>query len=108
MSANYLKHLLDVRNGGQCRVRHTFVCFHPLQPKILCINDSPQEWLRAVDGKTGADEEPLRKRLFFLKVDELVLAEDAVAALGLLLLSKAEALCPSVQLCMLLGIAWTI
>ena len=30
MSANYLKQLLEIRDGGQCRVRDTCVCFHPL------------------------------------------------------------------------------
>jgi len=55
MSANYLKQLFEIRDGGQCRVRNTFVCFHPLQPKIICINDKPQDWLRAVDGITGAN-----------------------------------------------------
>ena len=33
MSSNYLKQLFEIRDGGQCRVRNTFVCFHPLQPK---------------------------------------------------------------------------
>ena len=78
MSANYLKHLFDVLNGGQCSVRHTFVCFQPLQPKILCINDTPEDWLKAVEGKTDADDEPLKKRLFFVHIDELVLTEQAV------------------------------
>ena len=53
---------------------------HPLQPKIICINDKPQDWLRAVDGITGADEEPMKKRLFFVHVDEPVIAPSAVAA----------------------------
>ena len=55
MSGNYLKQLFEIRDGGQCRVRNTLVCFHPLQPKIFCINDKPQDWLRAVDGITGAN-----------------------------------------------------
>ena len=44
------------------------------------INDKPQDWLRAVDGITGADEEPMKKRLFFVHVDEPVIAPSAVAA----------------------------
>ena len=77
MSANYLKQLFEIRDGGQCRVR---VCFHPLQPKILCINDTPEAWLRAVDGHTDANNEPLKKRLFFVHIDEPVIAPAAVAA----------------------------
>ena len=69
MSANYLKQLFEIRDGGQCRVRNTCVCFHPLQPKIICINDKPQDWLRAVDGITGADEEPMKKMLFYWEND---------------------------------------
>ena len=80
MSASYLKQLFEVREGGQCRVRNTCVCFHPLQPKILCINDKPEDWLRAVEGVHGTDEQPLKKRLFFVHVDEPVLAEEAVRA----------------------------
>ena len=63
MSANYLKQLFEIRAGGQCRVRNTCVCFHPLQPKILCINDTPEAWLRAVDGHTDANNEPLKKKV---------------------------------------------
>ena len=44
------------------------------------INDKPQDWLRAVDGITGADEEPMKKRLFFVHVDVPVIAPSAVAA----------------------------
>ena len=80
MSPNYLKQLFEIRDGGQCRVRNTNACFHPLQPKIVCINDKPADWLRAVDGITGADDEPLKKRLFFVHVDEPVIAPVAVAA----------------------------
>ena len=80
MSANYLKQLFELRDGGQCRVRNTCVCFHPLQPKILCINDTPEAWLRAVDGHTDANNEPLKKRLFFVHIDEPVIAPAAVAA----------------------------
>ena len=80
MSTNYLKQLLKIRDGGQCRVRDTSVCFHPLQPKIICTNDKPQDWPRAVDGITGADQEPLKKRLFFAHVDEPVIAPSVVAA----------------------------
>ena len=80
MSANYLKQLFEIRDGGQCRVRNTCVCFHPLQPKIVCINDTPEDWLRAVVGHTDANNEPPKKRLFFVHIDELVIAPAAVAA----------------------------
>ena len=80
MSPNYLKQLFEIRDGGQCRVRNSCVCFHPLQPKIMCINDKPENWLKAVDGITGADDEPLKKRLFFVHIDEPVIAPSAVAA----------------------------
>ena len=65
MSANYVKHLLDVKNGGQCRVR---------------VNDTPENWIRAVKGMNDSDEQPLKKRLLFVHVDTAVLAEEAVAA----------------------------
>ena len=74
MSPNYLKQLCDIRYGGQCRVRNTCVCFHPLQPKIMCINDKPENFLKAVDGITGGDDEPLKNRLFFVHIDEPVIA----------------------------------
>ena len=44
------------------------------------INDKAQDWLRAVDGITGADEEPMKKRLFSVHVDWPVIAPSAVAA----------------------------
>ena len=75
-----VKHLLDVRSGGQCRVRNTNVCFHPLQPKLVCVNDTPENWIRAVEGMSDSDEQPLKKRLLFVHVDTVVLTEEAVAA----------------------------
>ncbi len=80
LSANYLKSLFNVRDGGQCRVRHVNVNFHPLMPRILCINDEPETWLTAVEGIQDTDEVPLKKRLFFVHVNELVLCKRAVEA----------------------------
>ena len=70
----------EKRELGQCRVRNTCVCFHPLQPKIVCVNDTPENWIRAVEGMSDSDEQPLKKRLLFVHVDTAVLAEEAVAA----------------------------
>ena len=78
LTANYLKHLLNVPDGGQCRVRYAMIKFLPLQPRILCINDPPQEWLKAVGDLTDNDGVPLRKRLLFVEVDEKTVAEKAV------------------------------
>ena len=80
MNASYLKQLFEIRDGGQCRVRNTCVCFHPLQPKILCINDTPEDWLRAVEGFSDDNNEPLKKRMFFVRIDEPAIAPAAVAA----------------------------
>ena len=80
LSANYFKHLLDVRNGGQVRVRNVMLHFKPLQPRIICINDTPKEWLRAIEGVKDTDKLPLEKRVLFVHVDELVITPAAVAA----------------------------
>ena len=80
LSANYFKHLLDVRNGGQVRVRNVMLLFKPLQPRIICINDTPEEWLQAIDGVKDTDKLPLEKRILFVHVDELVISPKAVAA----------------------------
>ena len=79
LSANYLKHLFDIKNGGQCRVQNTMLHFKPLQPKIFCINDEPEKWLKAIDGIRDSDELPLEKRLLFVHVDELAIGREAVA-----------------------------
>ena len=50
LSANYFKHHLDVRNGGRVRVRNVMLHFRSLQPRIICVNDTPKEWLRAIEG----------------------------------------------------------
>ena len=44
------------------------------------MNDSPAEWLKAIEGMKDHDELPLKKRLLFVYVDEHVVAEEAVAA----------------------------
>ena len=78
LSPGYLKHLFNVRDGGQCSVRHVSLNFHPLMPRIMCINDAPAQWLKAVDGITDDHEQPLKKRLFFVEVDKLVLDKRAI------------------------------
>ena len=80
LSSNYMKHLLDVTNGGQVRIRNTMLCFHPLQPRILCVNDQPDDWLKAIENFKDTDGLPLRKRLLFLHVDELVVKGEAIEA----------------------------
>ena len=82
LTANYFKHLLDVQNGGQVRVRNVMLNFKPLQPRIICINDTPKEWLRAIEGVKDTDKLPLEKRVLFVHVDELVISPKAVEAYG--------------------------
>ena len=36
LGTSFLKHLLNVRDGGQCRIRFQNLNFHPLMPRILC------------------------------------------------------------------------
>ena len=79
LSANYFKHLFDAKSGGQCRVRNTMLRFKPLQPRILCINDTPQEWLKAIEDMQDSDKLPLEKRLFCVHVDEFAISKEAVA-----------------------------
>jgi hypothetical protein len=79
LGTSFLKHLLNVRDGGQCRIRFQNLNFHPLMPRILCINDTPDVWLKAVEGIDESHEVPLKKRLLFVKVDEFALDEGAVA-----------------------------
>ena len=74
LSANYLKHLLNVQDGGQCRIRNKNIHFHRRQPRILCINDSPQDWLKAVQGMTDEHEAPLAKHLLFVMADALLVS----------------------------------
>ena len=80
LSVNYFKHLLDVPNGGQVRVHNVMLHFTPLQPRIICINDTPKDWLRAIEGVKDTDNLPLKKRILFVHVDELVISPAAVAA----------------------------
>ena len=54
--------------------------FKPLQPRIICVNDTPQEWLQAIEGVKDTDKLPLEKRVLFVHVDELVISPKAVAA----------------------------
>ena len=80
LSANYLKELLNVPDGGQCRIRNTNVIFFPRQPKILCVNDKPEDWLKAVKGKKDSDDVPLERRLLFVEADDFLIDPKAVEA----------------------------
>ena len=79
LSVNYLKHLLNVQDGGQYRIRNKNIHFYRRQPRILCINDSPKDWLKVVQGITDDHEVPLAKRLLFVKADELLVSAEAIA-----------------------------
>ena len=62
------------------RARNVMLNFKPLQPRIICINDTPKEWLQAIEGVKDTDKLPLEKRVLFVHVDELVISPGAVAA----------------------------
>ena len=56
------------------------LCFHPLLTRILCVNDQPDDWLKAIEHCKDTDGLPLRKRLLFIHVDELVVSDAAIEA----------------------------
>ena len=80
MSATYLKNLLNVPDGGTCRVRNKNIRFCRWQPRILCINDKPEDWLRRIGDMKDTDSAALRRRVFFVHADEALLAPEAIAA----------------------------
>ena len=80
LSANYLKNLLNVPDGGTCRVRNKNIRFCRWQPRILCINDKPEDWLRRIGDMRDTDSAALRRRVFFVHADEALLAPEAIAA----------------------------
>ena len=80
LSANYLKNLLNVPDGGTCRVRNKNIRFRRWQPRILCINDKPEDWLRRIGDMRDTDSAALRRRVFFAHADEALLAPAAIAA----------------------------
>ena len=80
LSANYLKDLFNVLDGGQCRVRNTNIFFHPRQPRIICINDKPEDWLLCIKDMKDSDQVPLERRLLFVEADEALIAAEAIAA----------------------------
>ena len=75
-----MKNLLDVLDGGSCRVRNTNIRFHKRMPRILCINDKPEDWLHCIEGKKDSDDVPLNRRLLFVQADQLLLTPEAIAA----------------------------
>ena len=79
-SPNWMKNLLDVLDGGSCRVRNTNIRFHKRMPRILCINDKPEDWLHCIEGKKDSDDVPLNRRLLFVQADQLLLTPGAIAA----------------------------
>ena len=80
LSANYVKKLFDVPDGGQSRVRNTNIFFQKRQPRIICINDTPDDWLLRIKGLKDSDQVPLERRLFFVEADEALIAPEAIAA----------------------------
>ena len=80
LSANYLKNLLNVPDGGTCRVRNRNVRFHPRQPRILCINDKPEDWLARIGDLRDSDGLALKRRVFFVEADQVLLAPEALVA----------------------------
>ena len=77
LRANYIKHLLNVKDGGEVGARFNQVCLEARMPRIVCINGKVTEWLP--DSVREGDAQhagAIDKRLVVFEVtDELVTGE---------------------------------
>jgi hypothetical protein len=76
LTANTMKHLCGIPDGGTVSARYRDFALQQKQPRLICVNSTPDEWL---DGITTdlRDREALQKRCVFFEVSEAVLKSTA-------------------------------
>ena len=84
LRAGYIKHMLNVQDGGECGARFNQTQFSDLQPRIFVVNDRTADaWLPA--GETDEHKQAIYKRLavceLTLPLIEVTAREDRAAKL---------------------------
>ena len=76
LTANAMKHLCGVKDGGVMSARYRDFALSRKQPRIICVNSCPQDWLDAITDD-ARDQEALRKRVIFFEVAEPVITSSS-------------------------------
>ena len=82
LTANVMKHLCGVRDGGVVSARYRDFALHRKQPRIICCNSDPQDWLDAITDNER-DQLALRKRVVFFELTRPVISTESDDTLGL-------------------------
>ena len=73
LTANVMKHLCGVRDGGVLSARYRDFAFHRKQPRIICCNSDPESWLSDIT-MDKKDQLAIRKRTVFFEINTPVIS----------------------------------
>jgi len=68
LRANYIKHFLNVKDGGEVGARFNQVNLEVRQPRIVCINSDVQDWLPSDIDANSQDGAAILKRLLVFQI----------------------------------------
>jgi hypothetical protein len=74
LTANAMKQLCGVSDGGVMSARYRDFALNRKQPRIICCNSEPQQWLNDIT-MDDTDQQALKKRTIFFKVAEAVISD---------------------------------
>jgi hypothetical protein len=77
LTANTMKHLCGIPDGGCISARYRDFAMQQKQPRMICVNSTPEAWLNGIT-EDVRDQAALEKRCIFFEVAEPVL----VSAVG--------------------------
>ena len=69
-----MKHLCGVKDGGVLSARYRDFALNRKQPRMICCNSEPDEWLQHIT-LDERDQAALKKRIVFFAVNQAVITE---------------------------------
>jgi hypothetical protein len=76
LTANVMKHLCGVTDTGCISARYRDFVIHQKQPRLICCNSSPDDWLAAIT-EDARDKAAIEKRCIFFEFEAPVLVATA-------------------------------
>jgi hypothetical protein len=72
LTANTMKHLCGIPDGGTISARYRDFAMQQKQPRLICVNATPDDWLAGITTDIR-DHDALAKRCVFFEIAEPVL-----------------------------------
>ena len=74
LTANAMKHLCGVKDGGVMSARYRDFALNRKQPRMITTNSDPAQWLNDITME-GRDQDALKKRIVFFNICEPLITD---------------------------------